>query len=262
MDLDARDPDFLRRQLAMWWLMTAVYFRADVEGFEQIPDGPVMLVGNHSGGSVPVDTLVFLLGFATFFGVERPLYAMGHATLTSLPVLGSFVRKLGVVTAGPEAARSAFEKGASVLVYPGGDLEVFRPWSERHRIVFSGHTGFLRTAHDAGVPIVPVVADGGHDTLMILNDGRRLARWLRADRIGRLKALPVALALPWGVTVGDVLGHIPFPAKIRMRVLAPIDLRARYGDDLDVDDAYGYVTSVMQAGLSRLASRRILPPIM
>ncbi len=261
VDLETRDPDFLRRQLAMWWLLAAVYFRAEVEGFEKVPTGPVMFVGNHSGGSVPIDSLVFLLGFATYFGVDRPLYALGHATLTSLPGLGPFVRKLGVVTAGPEAARSVFGRDASVLVYPGGDLDVFRPWSKRHRIMFGGRTGFLRTAHEAGVPIVPVVADGGHDTLMILNDGRRLARWLRADRIGRLKSLPVALALPWGITI-DAFGHIPFPAKIRMEVLDPIDLHARYGDDLDVDDAYGYVTSTMQAGLSRLATRRILPPIL
>ncbi len=42
-------------------------------------------------------------------------------------------------------------------------------------------------------------------------------------------------------------------------MLDPIDLRARYGDHLDVEDAYEYVRSRMQVGLSRLASRRVLP---
>ena len=37
--------------------------------------------------------------------------------------------------------------------------------------------------------------------------------------------LPISLSLPWGLNVGDFLGHIPLPAKITVEVLPPIDLR-------------------------------------
>ncbi len=261
LDLDLRDPEFIREQLPLWWLMATLYFRADVDGFEHVPDGPVLFVGNHSGGTMTPDTLVFMLAHNTEFTVDRPLYALGHQMLTNLPVLGAFAMKLGVLPAGIESAFQAFARGGSVLVYPGGDVEVFRTWKNRHQIDFDGRKGFLRLAYDAGVPIVPVVADGGHDTFMVLNDGRRLAKILKFDKLGRVKSVPVVLSLPWGINIGDWFGHIPFPAKIRIRMLEPVDLNARYPDGLDQDDAYEFVTSHMQAGLAGLAAERVLPPL-
>ncbi len=261
VSLDDRDPEFIRRQLPVWWLIATMYHRAEVEGLERIPDGPVLLVGNHSGGSVPVDTVITMLAWNTYFTVERPLYALGHAMVTGLPVLGDFARKIGVVTAGQESAAQVLGAGHSALVYPGGDVEVMRPWSKRHIIDFDDRKGFLRLAHEQQVPIVPIVADGGHDTFVVLNDGKWLAKALRMDRLGRVKTMPIALALPWGITIGDWFGHIPFPAKIRIEALDPIDLRERYGDDLDQDAAYRLVTSRMQAGLSRLAAKRTLGPL-
>jgi 1-acyl-sn-glycerol-3-phosphate acyltransferase len=260
-DLDARDPEFIRFQLPGMWLIASLYFRAEVRGLERIPEeGPVLLVGNHSGGNMTPDSLVFLLAFNAYFGVERPLYILAHSLVTSWPVIGPFLRRWGVITAGPKAARAALEVGASVLVYPGGDVETHRPYRARHRIRFAGRKGFLRLARDAGVPIVPVVADGGQETYLPLTDGRRLAEALRLDRIGRLKVLPVSLALPWGLNVGDLLGHIPLPVKIRIEALEPIDVVKRFGrEGADSDEAYGYVTERMQEALTALAAEHVLP---
>jgi 1-acyl-sn-glycerol-3-phosphate acyltransferase len=260
-DLDARDPEFIRFQLPAMWLAASLYFRAEVRGLERIPEeGPVLLVGNHSGGNMTPDSMVFLLAFNAYFGTERPLYILAHSLVTSWPVIGPFLRRWGVITAGPEAARAALETGACVLVYPGGDVETHRPYSARHRIRFAGRKGFLRLARDAGVPIVPVVADGGQETYLPLTDGRRLAEALRLDRLGRLKVLPVSLALPWGLNVGDLLGHIPLPVKIRIEVLEPIDVVDRFGrDGADSDEAYRYVTERMQEALTALAAEHVLP---
>lgn len=74
--------------------------------------------------------------------------------------------------------------------------------------------------------------------------------------------LPVSLALPWGLNVGDFLGHIPLPAKIRMEVLEPIDVVERFGDKADSDEAYDYVVSRMQESLTALAAERVLPPFL
>jgi hypothetical protein len=81
------------------------------------------------------------------------------------------------------------------------------------------------------------------------------------DKLGRLKILPISLALPWVVNVGDMLGHIPLPAKIKMEILDPIDV-SRFGPRADTDEAYQYVTGRMQEALTKLAAGRPLPPIL
>jgi 1-acyl-sn-glycerol-3-phosphate acyltransferase len=261
--LDARDPEFIRYQLPGMWLLATLYFRAEVRGLERIPEeGPLLFVGNHSGGNMTPDSVVFLLAFNTYFGVERPIHILAHSLVTSWPVIGPLGRRWGIVTAGPRVTEAALGRGACVLVYPGGDVDAHRPWTARNQIRFDGRRGFLRVAKNAGVPIVPVVATGGHDTFLSLTDGRRIARALRLDRLARLKVLPISLALPWGLNVGDFLGHIPFPAKIRMEVLAPIDVNERFGDRADSDEAYEYVTSRMQEALTALGAERVLPPFL
>lgn len=257
-DFSERDPEFIRSMLPGLWLLSTLYFRAEVTGMENVPEGPVLFVGNHNGGSMPLDVPIFLLAFNTYFSVDRPLYALAHAMLTSAPGLGRVARRFGVITAGPDAAKQAFEQGASLLVYPGGDVEVMRPWTKRFEINFDNRKGFLRLAYENNVPIVPIVTDGMHDSLILLTDGKKLAKTLRLDRLGRIKVLPIAISAPFGLNIGDLF-HVPFPVKVRTDVLPPINLNERYGDGIDYEHAYDYVTSTMQVGLKRLATKRTLP---
>jgi hypothetical protein len=71
--------------------------------------------------------------------------------------------------------------------------------------------------------------------------------------------MPITLAAPWGLNIGDMLGHLPLPAKISIRVLPAIDLHRRYGSDPDVDRVYKDVTARMQRELDRMAAKRRLP---
>jgi hypothetical protein len=64
-----------------------------------------------------------------------------------------------------------------------------------------------------------------------------------------------------GVNLGDLLGHVPLPAKITVQVLPPIDLREQLGPCPDVDEAYEHVVGVMQQALDDLAAERRLPII-
>lgn len=260
--LGERDPAHIMSMLPAMWLATSIYFRAEVRGLERIPEGrPVLFVGNHSGGNMSPDTMVFLLAFNTYFGVERPLYALAHSLVTSWPVLGRYLRRWGALTADPGAARHALDRGACVLVYPGGDVEVHRSWRRRYEIDFAGRKGFVRLAQETGVPIVPVVSCGGHDTYLPLTDGRRAAEALHLDRLARLKVLPISLALPWGLNIGDFMGHLPLPVKIRVQLLDPIDVSLRFPGEEGVDRAYDYITLCMQEALLSLAAERVLPPL-
>jgi 1-acyl-sn-glycerol-3-phosphate acyltransferase len=260
-DLDERDPDYIRESLPRLWLLSSLYFRGEVRGLGNIPeDGPVLLVGNHSGGNLTPDTTVFTLAFSAYFGVERRFYQLAHNLVLSMPGLG-FLRKFGTVAASPGNAEKALRSGAAVLVYPGGDHEVHRPIWERNRVDFAGRRGFVRLALEHDVPIVPIVSIGGHETALFLSRGETLSKLLRLDKLLRLKVLPISLSAPWGVNVGDFLGHVPLPAKITIEVLPPIDLRAEFGADPDVDEAYEHVVRLMQETLDALAAERRLPLI-
>lgn len=254
-DLDQRDPDFIRDQLPATWLMASLYFRADVRRLDRIPPaGPVLLVGNHSGGNVPPDTFVFTLAFCSYFGVERPFYQLAHNLVAIYPALG-WLRRFGTVAASQENARLALESGAAVLVYPGGDYEVYRPSWQRHVVDLGGRQGFVRLARETGVPIVPVASVGGQETALFLGRGQWLAKLLRLDKVARLKSVPISLALPWGLNVSDLLGHIPLPAKIVIEVQDLIEVD---GDDQAV---YDKVVASLQAGVDRLAAERRFPVI-
>jgi 1-acyl-sn-glycerol-3-phosphate acyltransferase len=232
-----------------------------VRGLGNIPeDGPVLLVGNHSGGNMTPDTIVFTLAFNTYFGVERAFYQLAHNLVLSMPGL-SFLRKFGTVAASPENAQKALSSGAALLVYPGGDHEVHRPSWEGNKVNFAGRKGFIRLALEQDVPIVPVVSIGGQETALFLTRGETLSKLLGLDRLFRLKVLPISLALPWGLNVGDMLGHIPLPSKIVIEALPPIDLRAEFGPEPDLAEVYDHVTRVMQETLDALAAERRLPVI-
>lgn len=259
-DLDDRDPDYIRDNLPGLWLLATIWHRAEVRGLDLIPEtGPVLLVGNHSGGNASPDTLIFTLAFSARFGVERRFHQLAHNLVVGYPVLGAMLRRFGTVAASPENARRALRGGAAVLVYPGGDWEVCRPSWQSARIDFGGRRGFLRLALEEGVPIVPVVSIGGQETALFLSRGEGLARLLRLDRAFRLKTLPISLALPWGLNVGDLLSHLPLPAKITIQCLPAIDLQERFGPDPDVDDVYDGVVAEMQAALTALSAERRLP---
>jgi len=260
-DLDDRDPDYIRENLSLSWLVASLWYRAEVRNLGNIPErGRVLLVGNHTGGNLSPETIIFTLAFSTYFGVERRYHQLAHNLVLASP-LGPFLRRFGTVAASHSNARKALEADAAVLVFPGGDWEVHRPSWQSSRIDFAGRKGFVRLALEQNAPIVPVVTIGGQETALWLDRGAWLASLLRLDKTMRLKVLPILVAPPWGLTIGDFLPRIPLPAKMTTEVLPAIDVRERFGPEPDADEVYEHVTSQMQATLDGLAAERRFPVI-
>ena len=260
--LDARDPDYIERTLPTLALINQLYFRGEVRGLANIPrDKPVLLVGNHSGGTLIADTFVFAQAFYEHFGAKRTFHQLAHDLVFKVPGVRETLSRYGTVPASPENMRRALERDAALLVYPGGDHETYRPSWESAEIDFAGRTGFVKLALELGVPIVPVVAIGGQETALFLGQGKGLARALRLDQMLRLKVLPAQIAPPFGLTVLDLPLRVPLPAKITVDVLPPIDLREELGEQPDLEDAYERVTGTMQDSLSELSDERTLPVV-
>jgi 1-acyl-sn-glycerol-3-phosphate acyltransferase len=260
--LDARDPDYVRASLPAIRAWSDWYFRADVTGLDEIPSQePVLLVGNHSGGTLIADTFVFAQHFYDYFGPEREFHQLAHDLVFQIPGMRASLSRFGTVPANPDNMRRALGRGAALLVYPGGDHETYRPTWEQDQIDFAGRTGFAKLALEMDVPIVPVVAIGGQETALFLGQGSRISRALQLDRALRVKVFPVQLAPPLGVTVLDLPLRMPLPSKITINVLPRIDLREELGADADADDVYELVTSRMQSKLSGLAEDRAIPVV-
>jgi 1-acyl-sn-glycerol-3-phosphate acyltransferase len=245
-----RDPDYIRRTLPALRALSNVYFRGEVHGLENIPgEGPVLLVGNHSGGTIIADTFVFAQAFYDHFGADREFHQLAHDLVFKMPGMRALVTPYGTVPASPDNMRKALDRDAALLVYPGGDHESYRATWHSADIDFAHRTGFVRLALEHGVPIVPVVAIGGQETALFLGQGQLL----------RLDVAPVQIAPPWGVTFLDLPGRIALPAKITVQVLPPVDLREELGEERDVEEGYRLVTDRMQDTLDQLAEERTLP---
>jgi 1-acyl-sn-glycerol-3-phosphate acyltransferase len=257
-NLDERDPDGLRDSLPVMWLVASLWFRAEVRGMGNVPaDGPVLLVGNHSGGNMSPDTFAFALAFSTYFGVERRLHLLTASHVFSLPGL-NHLRKAGVVTATNDHAHEALDAGGAACVYPGGSHEAHRPSWQTAALDLGDLEDEVQLALDHGAPLVPVVSIGGQETALFLTSGERLSSALRLDRVG-ISRVPIALALPWVVNVGDLLGHLPLPSKIVVEVLPPIDVAARIAAGGTVSSVAAHVRSRMQDTLDAMAAERKLP---
>jgi 1-acyl-sn-glycerol-3-phosphate acyltransferase len=260
-ELGAYDPAYAARVLPPLWRALRAYFRARVEGLERLPAGPFLGVGNHSGGTLIPDTFVWGAGYHALRG-RPPLRLLAHDLMfDAYPrPLARALARLGAVRASRRRALGALDAGFAVQVYPGGDFDAERPFARRHRVEFAGRTGWARLALEARVPVVPVVAIGGHEALVVLADGRRLARALGLDRRLRLQVLPVSLALPYGLFVGPLPGYLPLPTQITVRALAPVATAdyppGAHADAAAVADLDRRVRALMQAELDAMARAR------
>jgi 1-acyl-sn-glycerol-3-phosphate acyltransferase len=259
---DAWDPEYIRKTLPALRLLADVYHRAQVRDLRNVPkEGPALLVGNHSGGTLIADTFVFAQAFYEHFGPTRQFHQLAHDLVFKVPGARATLSRYGTVPASPENMKRALDCEAALLVYPGGDHETYRPSWESAEIDFAGRTGFIKLALEQGCPIVPVVAIGGQETALFLGQGRRIAKLLQLNRLLRVKVFPAQVAPPVGLTVMDLPGRVPLPAKITVRALPKIDLEKRLGPNPDVEEAYQLITGTMQRALHKLDEERRLPVV-
>lgn len=259
--LDGPDQASMELQKYFWNPLMDYWFRMEVEGWDRLPEPPALLVGIHTGAPFVWDAWTVGAQWWRRFGSERVLHGTAHDALMAAPLVGGYFRKMGVLPAAPDSITAALAAGHDVALWPGGEVDSLRPWTDRDKAVLGGRTGFIKLAIRSGVPIVPIATVGGADSMPVLVRGRRLARWMQLDKVARLKMFPIAISVPWGIGPA-MLPEIPLPTKIRTAFLDPIKLDSnpdRADDDEYVQAKYDEVRASIQTGMDTLARRRRFP---
>src|SRR3954467_71748 len=260
-DLDAQDMRFMERQKYFWNPLMDYWFRMEMEGWERLPEPPALLIGIHSGAPFVWDAWTVGIQWWRHFGDERIMHGTAHDALMAAPGIGGFFRRMGVLPAAPDSISSALAAGHDVALWPGGEIDSLRPWTQRDEAILAGRKGFVRMAIKTGVPIVPISTVGGPDSMPVLTRGRNLAKALQIDKLARIKVLPIAISAPWGIGPAMLPG-IPLPTKIRTAFQGPITLTkdpSKANDERYVTRKYNEVQASIQRGMDALARRRRLP---
>jgi 1-acyl-sn-glycerol-3-phosphate acyltransferase len=197
-------------------LLYHYYFRAEVHGVEQVPDGRVLLVSNHSG-QLPFDGLV--IGSALVFDRDPPrvVRSMIDRFVPTLPYVGYIMQRWGQIVGTPDNCRRLLDDEEMILVFPEGSRGVSKPFSKRYQLQPFG-MGFMRLALQTGAPVVPVAVIGAEEQAPAFN--------LRP--LARLMELPAFPLMPFP----PFFPVLPLPTKYRIYFGEPM----RFEGDPDQDD--------------------------
>jgi 1-acyl-sn-glycerol-3-phosphate acyltransferase len=226
------------------------WFRAEWEGLDKIPtEGGALLVANHAG-AIPADAPTIMHGVEKELG--RPLYGLADHFFKSTPVVGTLWSRGGGVVAHPDNAyRLLREQGQLALVFPEGTKGPAKTYDERYRLRRFGRGGFVEIAMRAGVPIIPIAVVGSEETMPILFKLPTMARLIGAPYF------PVTA----NMALGPLGAMVPFPAKLKLRVLDPIHFdvapdQPRYSRSRIMDESESIRQQIQEALFDMLRQRR------
>ncbi len=205
------------------------WFRAEVEGIENVPDdGGALLVSNHSG-ALPPDAAVIAKAIREEHSRARPLHITVEHFFKGYPGFSMLIPKIGCVAAHPaNVHRLLFDERQLVLVFPEGRKGTEKLYRDRYRLRRFGRGGFVEAAMRAEAKLVPVCVVGAEEAAPIF------AHVNFMQRVTGLLYFPITPSFPWLGPLG-MLGYLP--AKFKIRFLEPIDTLELGGADAVHDKA-------------------------
>lgn len=250
--LQNRSEKYILRLRKIFWGFLKWILRIEISGLENIPADRCMLVANHNSGALlESHSLLFALA-----GTGRTVYGLNHPALFKIPFVSSHFKKIGAVTANREASYEVLNRGHSLLIFPGGNRQAFRPWSLRHENAFPWAHGWADIAVSAKVPVVPIKFIGSHNSNPILFSSSWLSKALILPWILGVKWFPFSMGqVAWTLMVvlaclaSDLSLAVTFvsaywtfcltplipvlPARVQIKIYPRIDASKVSKDDLE-----------------------------
>lgn len=212
------DVETLRVSGALLLHLHRHWFRTEVHGIDNVPEGRVLIVSNHSG-QIPLDGVVIALSMLLDAEPPRFVRSMVERFIGTLPYASVWFARVGQVLGTPENARRLLESDEPLLVFPEGVRGIAKPFRDRYKLRPFGQ-GFMRLALETRAPIVPVAVIGAEEQYPSVTELRKLAQ------LFGIPALPIVPQLFAGVL-------LPLPVKYRLYFGEPM----RFSGDPDEDDA-------------------------
>lgn len=218
------------------------YFRVITNGIENVPEGRVLLVSNHSG-QLPFDGM--MIGASLFFDRDPPRYvrSMIEKWIPRLPYVSVFMARIGQIVGTPDNCRRLLNNEEAILVFPEGARGISKTFDKRYQLERFG-TGFMRLALETDTPIVPVAVVGAEEQAPALYDAKSIAKFLG------MPAFPIT---PFFPLLGPA-GLLPLPTRYRIYFGEPLKFEGNGDEDDEViqgqiDQVKSSITSMLHKGL-------------
>ena len=260
--LELFDPEKAQKLAKVVLPVAETYHRVKWLGLDNIPDEVFLGVGNHTGMHFMPESVLWV-GKYQITNRRIPMLTLIHhmahqiASLVKIPL-----NELGLVEAKRKNALDALQAGYAVTVYPGGDRDVARSFSNRHKIDFFDHLGYVKMAIKAQVPILPIVGCGGGEAAFVINSGEKIAKWTGMKKFAQVHTWPFYWSFPFGFHLGHFPHfELPLPTQMTMSILPSYSVANYKPSDAENPEIVRRINddllSIMQKELDELSKGRI-----
>ncbi|MEM7403289.1 MAG: lysophospholipid acyltransferase family protein [Myxococcota bacterium] len=200
------DPQALEVCLHVAWWLYRNYFRVQVHGWQHVPQGPMIVAGNHSG-HLPFDGMMIGTGFLLDSPQPVLLHSMVDRRVSRIPFVSTLFARVGQITGSRQVCQQLLQAGKSVLVFPEGMAGICKPFSQRYQLQRFGH-GFVKIAMHTGCPIVPLALIGAEEQAIAVADIKPLAKLFHLPH--------------WPLILPQLFVPIPLPVRYTLHIGKPI----------------------------------------
>jgi 1-acyl-sn-glycerol-3-phosphate acyltransferase len=204
--------DFVGVGLAITNALYKRYFRVQSYGSENIPETGACIVACNHSGTVPVDGMMLWTDVVRKTG--RIPRAIADHFVPTLPIVGTFFSRGGMVGGSRGNARALLTKGEMLMIFPEGTPGIGKHFRDRYKLQ-TWRVGHAELAMRYGGSVVPTAVIGAE------------------EQMPQIARIPIKMgAVPYIPIPGT---PIPLPVKYHIHYGEPVPLGELYSVD-DADD--------------------------
>jgi 1-acyl-sn-glycerol-3-phosphate acyltransferase len=240
-------PDQAKKMLYFSTWLYRKYFRVQTSGIDNIPEGPVLLIANHSG-QIPIDGMMIVTACLLDKAKPRMVRSMVERWVPTIPFVSWIMARAGQIVGTRDNFRRVVEQGSAILVFPEGVVGINKTWDRAYQLQRFGF-GFMRLALENALPVVPVAVVGAEEQAPSFYNLKSVARVLGAP------AFPITPTFP---LLGP-LGLLPLPSRYHIYFGEPMSFEGEPDDEdkviaARVDKVKEAIDAMLKQGLAERQS--------